>query len=122
MSSLASVLFVVLALLAPSCALPSQEGGRCGDYCSYEHVGEYFGPLDTTKDLQQALDQLSFKREIILSHHGQLDQAYQVPLRATVLGCPSSCPTGRSQRALSACHLASQDNTGRGSLGAYYGD
>lgn len=106
MSTLASFVVTVLALLTPSYALPKLEGGRCGDYCSYEHVGEYFGPLDTTMDLQQALDQLSFKREIILSHHGQLEQAYQVLSQATVL----SCPIGRQrwQRAVDACHPASQ--------------
>ncbi|GIM07209.1 hypothetical protein Vretimale_11418, partial [Volvox reticuliferus] len=51
---------------------------RCGEFCSFEHIEGYVGPLDTTKNLQDALNRLSYKREIVVAHHAQLDFVYQM--------------------------------------------
>lgn len=50
----------------------------CGAYCSNGHVQSYVGPLDTTRQVATALKQLSFKREIIITHHADLGDAIQV--------------------------------------------
>ncbi|KAG2424853.1 hypothetical protein HYH02_015116 [Chlamydomonas schloesseri] len=50
----------------------------CGSYCSNAHVTSYVGPLDTTVQLGNALKQLSFKKEIIITHHAVLSEAIQV--------------------------------------------
>lgn len=68
----------LLCSYAVSGALPTFDGGRCGEYCSYSHVKGYVGPLDTAQNLKDALDSVSYKREIVLVHHAQLDYAYQV--------------------------------------------
>ncbi len=79
-SSLALQVIIIglLCSYAVPGALPNFDGGRCGEYCSYAHVKGYIGPLDTAQNLKDALDSVSYKREIILVHHAQLDYAYQV--------------------------------------------
>ncbi|GFR49076.1 hypothetical protein Agub_g11103 [Astrephomene gubernaculifera] len=67
----------LFCLAGPATAI-SLSGPRCGEYCSQQHITSYVGPLDTTLQLQAALDGLSYKREIIVAHHAQLDMAYQM--------------------------------------------
>ncbi|KAG2426250.1 hypothetical protein HXX76_013008 [Chlamydomonas incerta] len=50
----------------------------CGSYCSSGKVQSYVGALDSTRQLVTALKHLSFKREIIITHHADLGDAIQV--------------------------------------------
>ncbi|KXZ54479.1 hypothetical protein GPECTOR_4g544 [Gonium pectorale] len=78
-----STLLVLLALEAgrPVFGQLPPRNARCGEYCSFNHITGYVGPLDTNAQLREALNSVSYKQEIVFAHHAQLDFAYQMVQR-----------------------------------------